>query len=410
QVAPESSAGFAPAGAPAIEVPTDAEGRATAEIFQKQSQRADVPIQIEVIRPGRVASAADRRLVLGRGSTTMTWTAAAVGISMTGPNEIIIGSKANYRIQVNNSGDLPLTNVIVSSRVPSQLQYESSSSNAGESAKNLKWQLDKLAAGDSRTIDVQYQVVQEGELSNCATVTAAEKVRAEHCVVTKVLQAGPEMSVNGPETATVGDQIIFMISVTNRSSTTLNDLVLIDRYDDGLKHANPSPIEQSLGSIAPGQTLDDIRIALNVLRPGRLCQTIELAGTGIQKISRTVCITVAAAPNEMPDTSSAKLQVTKRGPSVANVGDKVMFEVQVTNTGGSVVRDITVVDTYQKPGFAPTRVSEGYLPQETELTWKAAELNPGKSFTVQVEAMCTVAGQACSTATVTATGDIQIVE
>lgn len=410
------AAGFAPSGAPMIEIPTDADGRATAEIFQPQTARGENNIQVEVVRPAGVASAADRRLTIGRGSTTMTWTAPDVTLRMSGPANAEVGSAASYRIEVINAGDLPLNDIVVSNRIPPQLDYVSSSVAADRSGNSLQWQLPQLAAGQTHAIDVNYKVLRAGPISNCATVRTAENLRAENCASTNAALPGLELRLDGPETATVGQDVTFRIAVANRSNATLNNLIIKNSFDEGLRHSffderlgrvvvSESPIERDLGSLAPGQALDDIGVTFRVTKPGRLCQTVEILGDGIQTTRRTHCVTVQAGDAPAP----AAVEVKKTGPRTGKVGDSLRFEVQLTNTGGSPLKDVKVVDTYER-GLEPSRVSDGYKIEDDQLTWRFAEIPAGESRRLQVEVRCDEATRACTRVTVSAAGGILVAD
>ena len=401
------AAGFAPGSATMIEVPTDADGRATAEIFQPRTARGENNIQVEIIRPAGVASAADRRLTIGRGSTTMTWTAADVALSMTGPAAAEVGSAASYRIEVVNAGDLPLNDVVISSRIPSQLDYVSSSVTAERSGDNLEWRLPQLAAGQTQTVDVNYKILRAGSISNCASVRTAENLRAENCATTNAASPGLELIVDGPRTASVGEDVTFGIAITNRSNATLNNLIIKNSFDEGFQHATAprSPIERDLGSLGPGQTRDDIGVTFRVTKPGRLCQTVEIFGEGLATTRETRCL--IAQPGNVP--LPAAVDVKKTGPRTGKVGDKLLFEVVVTNTGGSPLKDVKVVDIYER-GLEPIRVSDGYIYEDDQITWRFAEIPAGETRRVKVEVRCNEVTNACTRVTVSATGDIIVAD
>jgi uncharacterized repeat protein (TIGR01451 family) len=398
QLGEEGNIGFAPNGATAIEVPTDAAGRATVEVFQQEPLRSENQIQIEVVRPAGVAGAADRSLTIGRGSTSVTWTAPGVNLELSGPTNAEVGSQVTYRITVSNTGDLPLHDVIVSSRVPNQLQYESSSLAAESEANSLKWQFSELGSGQTETIVVNYKVIRAGPISNCISVINAERVEDKDCVSTNAALPVLELNVTGPDTATVGEQVTYAISITNRSTSTLNNLIIKNTFDEGLKHAVAvSPIERDLGALAPGQTRSDIGVTFEVTKPGRICQTVEIVGQGIQAARRTICLTVNPGSAALPGA----LRVEKRGPKTGRVGETIIFDVVVANTGETALNDVKVIDTFER-GLEPSRVSDGYRIEEDQLTWQFDKLAPGESQQLQVEVLCKQAVRSCTRVTVTA--------
>ena len=105
---------------------------------------------MEVIRPAGRANAADRRLEVGRGTASMTWTAPGIALDVTGPATGSIGSQASFQVVVTNNGDMPLNDVVVSDRVPAPLEFINSNIAASEQSGLLRWNMGQLAAGHAR--------------------------------------------------------------------------------------------------------------------------------------------------------------------------------------------------------------------------------------------------------------------
>ena len=391
---------FAPAGNPMVEMLTDAEGRASAEIYQPNPGRGNAKIQMEVIRPAGRNNAADRRLEVGRGATSMTWTAPGVSLDVTGPPSSSVGSQASFQVVVTNNGDMPLQNVTVSHRVPAPLEFVNSSFQATRDRDNLQWNIGQLAAGQSETIIIDYKVLSSGSARNCFSVTSAEQVQDQACIDLNTTEPQLELNVSGPTTTMVGQEVTYRISITNRSRSSLSGLIVKNTFDDGLKHAvAASPIERDLGTLGPGQTRDDISVTFQVTRPGKLCQTVEVLSRGAIASKQSICLTV-----EQQKLQPA-MKIEKRGPTTAKVGETIIFESLIINTGNAPLEKVTVIDTFER-GLEPTRVSDGYQIEEDQLTWKFNQIAPGQTERLQVEVRCKEAVRACSRLTVTADGGL----
>lgn len=406
QIISGTAAAFAPRGANSVEVATDAEGRAAVEIFQAKPARGATTLQIEVVRPAGFGGA-DRPLVVGRGTTTMSWSAAEVTLTVTGSAQARAGTTTNNRIEVTNSGDLPLTEIVVTNRVPAALNYRSSTVEADSSPSGLEWRIGALDPGQSRTIDVTYDVVQSGSIENCAAVNTAENVSAENCLSIAVGLPGVDLQVLGPEAVTVGELVTFAISLTNRTGAPISGLLLKDHFDEGLVHEMAmSPIERGLtGELQPGQTRTDLAVTFRATRTGRLCHTVEISGPGIRPATARRCVIVKAATG----VSQPGLRVQKRGPATARVGETVLFELTVVNTGNTVLTNVHIQDTYDR-GLEPKRVSDGYKIEDGELVWKFERLAPGESKILQAECLCDRPVRACSRATVTTTEGLALAD
>ncbi|MEX0866511.1 MAG: hypothetical protein WD030_04075, partial [Pirellulales bacterium] len=236
---------FAPDGATSIEVPTDAGGVAAAEVFQTNPQRGAAQIQVQIIRPERDGE----RLAVGTGSTSITWTAPDIDLQITGPGSAEVGSTASYRIDVSNPGDLPVNDVVVTNPVPRALSYLSSTPEANQSPSSLEWRLGTLGPRQQMSISVNYRVEQGGVIENCAEANTSEGLAARNCTSMNTIAPGVEIQVEGAQTASVGDEVRYRITVINRGSAPATGLVIRDTFDAGLEHTGgaASPIVRELG-------------------------------------------------------------------------------------------------------------------------------------------------------------------
>ena len=174
-------AGFSPDGASSIEVATDAAGQANAEIFQKSPAHGTNQIGIEVIRPAELPGAGGQRMTVGSGSTMQTWTAADIGVKLSGPSMAKVGEALTYRLDVSNPGDLPSKNIVVSNVLPEGLSYMGSNPAAAIGGKQLQWRLTELGPRQPQTIEVSVKAEKEGSVSNCADVMTAGGLKVSDC-------------------------------------------------------------------------------------------------------------------------------------------------------------------------------------------------------------------------------------
>jgi len=410
-------AGFVPAGAASAEAITDAEGRATIEIFQPQPQRGVSQINVEVIRPAAPGTS-DRRLTIGRNCTTVTWTAADLGMRVSGPAQAEVGATATYRIELVNSGELAVSGISVQAPLPAGTQVVKSSIPPQATPASLRWQIERVEPRQTVAIDVDLQVQRSGPLEFCAMVNAQGGLQGRDCVTTNVAGGGLQVRISGPQTATVGQNVTFQITVTNNSDAALDNVLLVDTFDPGLKHTEADhQIELQIGRLAPRQARDDVGVTFKVAQPGRHCQRLEVTAAGAQAAATETCLTAVAAagpapapPGPLPAAPAAPLapglEVRKDGPRQMKVGQIEIFTLAVRNTGNTVLRNVRVVDKFER-GLSPTRASQGYKIEGGELTWTYAALQPGELQQLQVAAQATAdATRACTRATIYTDGGL----
>ena len=275
-------AGFSPDGAQSFEASTDESGQAKAEIFQKSPVSGTNQISIQIIRPGTLPGADGRQLVIGTGSTMKTWTSADLAVKVNGPAAVAPGSTIAYRIDVRNPGGIAAKGVVLSDNLPDGLTLVSANPPSDSSGKLLQWRLGDVAAGQSKSVELNVRADRQGSVVNCVDLTAADGVKVSDCATTTVGAVPPsaaagggygagaasndvnsasiDLRVSGPQDAVVGANVTFNIEVANRGPNAIENFAIRDRFDDGLIFGNEkSPIENNaLGVLQSGRNEDDI--------------------------------------------------------------------------------------------------------------------------------------------------------
>ncbi len=411
-------AGFAPDGATAVQIATDELGQANAEIFQSEPLSGTNTVRIEIIRPAQSAGGAAPRLVVATGTTTKTWSSPDIALRMNGPSRGSVGATLTYRIDVSNPGGVPAAGVSVTSDVPAGLSFLNSTPVATAGGR-LQWDLGEIAAGQMRSIEVNLRADRAGTFNNCATANTSQGLTAQDCATTTVTVPSLEVSINGPQRVRVGDQVVFDITVANRSDVLATNLILINRFDAGLKHeVSASPIERDLENLEPGQARR-IQIAFTATQAGQQCSVAEIvANAGVATTARACVIVEAAAvppaaipsnPQPRPPTTpgQARLQVRKTGPATRVVGNMALFSIEVTNVGGVPLTNVKVVDNYDT-SLDPQQASDRYEIIGQDIVWTEASLAPGESVGFEINCRCTQAiERSCNRVTVTADGGVR---
>ena len=56
-----------------------------------------------------------------------------------------------------------------------------------------------------------------------------------------------DLTMNGPSTSNVGQDVTFDLTITNRGSTAATGLKITDQYDTGFQHASGEPLGPPVG-------------------------------------------------------------------------------------------------------------------------------------------------------------------
>ena len=397
-------AGFAPDGAPTVEAPVDATGRANAEIVQLQPAHGTNQICIEIIRPGNVPSA-EGRLVVARGSTSKTWSAPDLAINMTGPASANVGEPVTYRIDVSNPGDLPANDVSVELDVLAGMEFVDSSQAVEHLGDKLLWRIGQLGARQQATIEVRLQAQKQGQATNCCRATAADGLSASGCTTTTFGQAAAlDVRMTGPEQVAIGEEVYFEIVITNNGQTMAADLTISDRLDPGLElkaDRGKTCIRRNLGNLSPGQS-ERLGVTLLVTAAGRLCHTVEVTGPTVALASAQACLTAVAQPGAAPPPAddwrqaeplpgaAVPLRLDIVGPVKHTVGENARFTIDLSNNGDATLYDLKVVNSFDR-SLRPVLASGGYQIENGAMTWTVDSLPPGQTRQFEIHYQCEAA-------------------
>lgn len=369
-----------------VEVLTDADGRAAVEIRPTSDESGTTLIHMQVIQPA-TKDGSRPALVLGEGDTSVTWSVPRIDIQVDGPPTAGARSDGGYRIAVQNIGDIPLTNVIVTADITGDASLIQSLPEAARVGNKFEWRLGDMPARSATPIDLSLRMGTES-IKLCARVDCDERLAADDCFDTTVEAQALLVTMRGPEsgTAAVGEFVEFIVEVSNQSSRQVNGVTITDKFDAGLEHetAQPSPIIRDLGVLRPGES-KPISIRFLVKQLGELCHTFEAVANTGERGSAQGC--VRGVPRE--EFEAGPLRVRKTGPLQARVGEKVTYAIDVENHGDRPLTDLVVTDVYDI-ALEVLQLTEDHRWDRVARTieWRVDTLEPGQSLRFEAEYEC----------------------
>ncbi len=424
-------AGFAPDGAQTVEIPTDAQGKAAVELFQRQPQAGTNKISIQVIRPEGLGCP-DQRVVVGRTCLAQTWSAADLGVRITGPSAGSIGSNLAFRIEVSNPGDLAAEGVSLTVPLPPGLSYGSASPAAEATSGTLRWSIPRLGAGEVNSIALELRAERVGRYELCPDAATASGLRSRSCAQLTIEAAQLSLEILGPTQAVVGDTVTHRIVVGNKSQVPATALVLTDVRDRGLEHAiAKQEIWKSLGTLAAMQ-YQEVTITFRVREAGQQCHTVQVTGAGGLQASRRACIEVrqpaagqpAPSPSPPPQPESPWAQpgtVPSPQPKIppemppaapiaprfeikpyfavaaggdrlnlvdrATVGDRILLILDVSSAEQKALSGLTVSIDMDR-SFKPVQATEGSRREGTKFVWEGQAVEANSVGRFAVECLC----------------------
>ena len=258
---------------------------------------------------------------------TVTILRTDISVDKTGPNTAEVGETITYTITVTNTGDVDLYNVLVT-----------------DAKLGFSQTIAVLAARADVSFDVDYTVT-EGDYpstQNTANAAGANEFGADpvsdqdnHTI--SVLRTGIEVTKTAKDTAEVGEEITYTITVENTGDVALTNVNLVDAM---------LGIDETF-DLAVGQTRTFTGTYTVTAEDDLIVNTASATGTN------------SSGGDEVSDEAShttnvlrTGITITKTGPEEADVGEVITYTITVTNTGDVDLYNVLVVDA--KLGFSET--------------------------------------------------------
>lgn len=154
-----------------------------------------------------------------------------IEIMKVGPKEQQIGKNADYQITVVNTGDKPLTQVVVTDTAPSSTSIVSAN-GATVNGNQAVWKLRELKPGEKMTFNLTLTTCVPGCFTNKVHVTDCQGCNACAEFTTR-WKGRPALNVTVCDTDNpicVGDPTSYCISVVNQGSEYDNNVVVTVRF------------------------------------------------------------------------------------------------------------------------------------------------------------------------------------
>jgi len=340
----------------------------------------------------------------------------SVALNKTATPTGLPGSAITYTITVINDGDVPLTGLVVTDRIPSQLENPRSlllppGARGGFNAEGtlLRVTLDPLAPVDrvvitfvatiSEDVSVGTRIVNFAIVDNAVVYDTA---RALTTVDDEEPDASVSLTKTAPQTGSPGDPITYTITVRNTGNVTLEGLEVTDNLPSDLE--NPRnlvvlPAAGATGGFNPAGT--ELRLTLEPLAPRESVVITFVAtisedarlGTMIENEARVEHPYLETVYDEDSATTligNPRVSLTKTAPQTGSPGDTITYTITVRNTGNVTLEGLEVTDSLPSELENPRNLvilpaagaTGGFNPAGTELRLTLGSLAPGQSVVI----------------------------
>ncbi|MFN4260442.1 MAG: hypothetical protein ACK4RK_14200 [Gemmataceae bacterium] len=219
---------------------------------------------------------------------------AQLRISKTGPAMRYIGRPAIWEIQVQNPGDVPLTNVVVRDQLPPELVFTSAGQGGTFTDGQVVWNLGTLQPEETKIVEVTTRCERMTPRALNVAVASADpglQVQAEAAIEILGLPAFRLEVDDVDDPVAVGGRTSYQITVTNQGSLAGNGVRIVAQIPPQMRAINANgPTRATISGatvtfppvdgLEPGQALTYI-VEVECLTEGDVRFRAELSATSL---------------------------------------------------------------------------------------------------------------------------------
>jgi uncharacterized repeat protein (TIGR01451 family) len=344
-------------------------------------QAHQIQAVFKTLRPGPVTSCA--ALVTEEGQkdqkcVTTQVTTASLRVSLNAPATGVVGVPVTYQITVANPNATPLAAVVLRAQYDEGLAHETG-------ARNLTLQLGDLPAQGSRNETLVLTPRQAGKFSTRVIAQSGEiSDQAIHEI--NVQQAQMSLAIDGPRTRYKGRPADFTIRIGNASDVPMTNVVVRDKLPPELQFTSAGQGGQ--------QVAGEVVWNLGTLNP-REERALQLSTRALSLTKAAVQAVTATADPGLRKDAQASLEIFglpalktefRDLEDPVQVGQKVRYELKITNQGDLPAKDIDIKATVPvEMKFAKATPVQPNVQGLTLTFPKIAILQPGEAQTLTIE-------------------------
>ncbi|MFG0262562.1 MAG: hypothetical protein ACF788_09255, partial [Novipirellula sp. JB048] len=200
---------------------------------------------------------------------------------------ILVGDLLRYNLTVTNRGPQPATRVSLLNTLPSGTQFVSATSNGQHDQGEVEFDLGNLPVGASIEVSLDVIATQTGQLNHQASVTSdtldlnLTNNHASETTVVDPVHTDLSVTIHGaPETIAVGDELTYLLSITNHGPRTAPGVQLTNLLPASVELVASSDqysfendvVSWELGDIDHGATRQ-VTMTVATSEPGALSDT-----------------------------------------------------------------------------------------------------------------------------------------
>jgi len=290
-------------------------------------------------------------------------------LRVDGPQAIQVGQKATYTIHATNEGTSELQGLIIRASTPKGVKIDGVKTMVGAYEMDqtpddtgVLWELEKLAANDSKSLDLQIEVLEADQFALNLEWTVSPSPTQMNV---QVHQPKLQLELSGASDVEAGVPQKYRMRIKNSGTADLQDLALC------LQTETTSQYESQVGPIPAGsEKIVDVELTFDQVG---LFPIVATAKDPSGKFEQRQRIDV--------QVQKVDLKASWFGPDEFIQGTQADYELVIQNIGGIAAKNIACsIDVPE--GIEILELPQGILRTGNQIRWSLQTLDPKTQFTL----------------------------
>ena len=281
-----------------------------------------------------------------------------------------VGQECEIELVVRNTSQTVVRSVMVEAAMPANVEVVDTRPAAAEGSETPTWTFGELQPGESRSVLLKLIPKTREDVLLDAYVRLTGSTSSRFSVQEPMIG----VAVSGPEKVEIGQQVGYIVRVSNPGTGLANNVVIQAAVPEGLEHRNGSLLNIEIGTLNPGESRQ-ARLSLTAVHGGEQQLAVRVLADGGLSEQTLTSIEIA----------EPQLAIALAGPNEAHAGRSENYKLKVSN-GGSVqstnVRAKYIIPT----GFTFVSADRGgkYVESDNAVEWFVGTLQPNDSSDFEI--------------------------
>ncbi|MCA9008187.1 MAG: DUF11 domain-containing protein [Planctomycetaceae bacterium] len=281
-----------------------------------------------------------------------------------------VGQECEIELVVRNTSQAVVRSVMVEAAIPANVEVADARPAAAEGSETPTWTFGELQPGQSRSVLLKLVPRTRDDVLLDAFVRLTGSTSSRFSVQEPMIG----VAVSGPEKVEIGQQVGYIVRVSNPGTGLANNVVIQAAVPEGLEHRNGSLLNIEIGTLNPGESRQ-ARLSLTAVQGGTQQLAVRVLADGGLSEQTTTSIEIA----------EPQLAITLAGPDEPHAGRSENYTLTVSNGGN--VQSTNVRAKYIIPqGFTFVSADRGgkYVESDNAVEWFVGTLQPNDSSDFEI--------------------------